>query len=391
MAKELTVRDEQRTRRAHQRNARSTISKSWLGSAWQTECTLHQLSPYIGKTKSTMAASLIKQFTKRGDIVYDPFSGCGTVALEAWLAGREVRANDLSPYASLLTRAKLMPYETLDVALEDLQSMARHVDRKRTTVDLRSVPIWVRDFFHTETLQEVLDWTDVLKAQQRWFLLACLMGILHHQRPGFLSFPSSHTVPYLRVNRFPRSRFRQLYEYRSVFDRLEAKVMRAYRRLPNLDFEINRQVFTGRAERRVPAQSIDAIVTSPPYMRQLDYGRDNRLRLSFLGCRDWQRLDERVSPGEKEFLVLMRRCFKHWSTFHKLNGKCVLVIGDGCSRTGSDNLPRQVADIAKRNGYSLVSHVVDLIPNERRVRRGLTGNTSETIMVFRNTVKSKPR
>src|SRR3989442_14881114 len=83
----------------------------WTGSAWQIESTLHQLSPYIGKIKSTMASSLIHQYTKPGDVVCDPFSGCGTVAFESWIAGRHVIANDLSPYAVLLTHAKLFPYE----------------------------------------------------------------------------------------------------------------------------------------------------------------------------------------------------------------------------------------------------------------------------------------
>src|SRR6266481_920450 len=88
------------------RIAKHTLAFDWSGSAQNSESTFHQLSPYIGKTKSSMAASLVSQFTHRGDLVYDPFSGSGTVALEAWLAGRHVVANDLSPYANLLTRAK---------------------------------------------------------------------------------------------------------------------------------------------------------------------------------------------------------------------------------------------------------------------------------------------
>jgi hypothetical protein len=88
----------------------------WVGSAWQSESTFHQLSPYIGKTKSSMAASLVARFSGEGDVLYDPFSGCGTFAFEAWAAGRQVIANDLSPYANVLTRAKLFPYRSLQLA-----------------------------------------------------------------------------------------------------------------------------------------------------------------------------------------------------------------------------------------------------------------------------------
>src|SRR5437667_11427613 len=82
------------------------LTCNWAGSALKAESTFHQLSPYIGKLKSSIAGSLISQFTSPGDLLYDPFSGSGTVALEAWAADRNVIANDLSPYAAILTRAK---------------------------------------------------------------------------------------------------------------------------------------------------------------------------------------------------------------------------------------------------------------------------------------------
>src|SRR5439155_20037294 len=101
-------------------NLRDFVS-DWTGSAVRTEATLHQISPYIGKIKSSMAASLIRQFTNAGDVVYDPFSGAGTVPLEAWIAGRRTIGNDLNPYACLLTQAKLFPPASLASALGDIE------------------------------------------------------------------------------------------------------------------------------------------------------------------------------------------------------------------------------------------------------------------------------
>ena len=57
-----------------------------------------------------------------------------------------------------------------------------------------------------------------------------LLGILHHQRPGFLSFPSSHLVPYLRSRKYPRKMFPEMYSYRELRPRLLAKIMRSYKR-----------------------------------------------------------------------------------------------------------------------------------------------------------------
>ena len=359
----------------------SLASTEWTGGVCNTEWTFHQLSPYIGKSKSSMAAALVREFTLPGHTVYEPFSGCGSIAFESWVAGCNVIANDLSPYASLLTRAKLFPYGSLELALDDLHRSAAAVN-KEARPDLRSVPKWVREFFHPDTLREILTWTAVLRRRRYWFLLACLMGILHHQRPGFLSFPSSHSVPYLRWRTFPREQFPEMYKYRSLVDRLEKKVARAFRRVPELDFDVRRSCYSQDAARFSPGP-VDVILTSPPYMRQLDYGRDNRLRLWFLGCRDSDALDESVSPAENDFLVLMRACLGRWKDALSSEGTCVLVMGDACSRVNRSALPDAVMQIARDTGFVLSDQRTDVIPIDRRVRRGITGSLSETILVLR--------
>jgi hypothetical protein len=275
-----------------------------------------------------MARGLISAFTNRGDTVYDPFSGSGTVALESWILGRNVIANDLSPYAALLTSAKLFPSFSLAEALAEIDLVSKLASQLSPRIDLRKVPKRVRVFFHPDTLRETIAWSQILKSRESNFVLACLLGILHHQRPGFLSYPSSHTVPYLREQRFPRSKFPGLYEYRTLRDRLERKVARALRRFPNLDLQVSRVCRMADAAKFVPKQRVEAIITSPPYMRQLDYGRDNRLRLWFLGIDDWQSLDERVSLREKDFLHLIRRCLAVWQNVLIPNGLCVLVVGE---------------------------------------------------------------
>ncbi len=367
------------------------LVRDWMGSAAKTESSIHQLSPYIGKTKSSMAGSLISEFTKKDDVICDPFSGSGTIALEAWLRQRHVIASDLSPYAGVLTRAKLFPRRTLEHALDDVERSVSGAAKIRDDIDLRAVPIWVRRFFHPETLREVIALVTVLRQRRNWFLLACVLGILHHQRPGFLSFPSSHTVPYLRTRRFPRTKYPELYEFRSLRERLDAKVTRAFRRVPELNFSITRKCFTRSDDSLCEGEDIDTIVTSPPYMRQLDYGRDNRLRLWFLGVNDWHALDRRISPREHQFLDLMRRCFTVWKTLLRPGCDCVLIIGDASSRTSRNNLPDTVASIATKEvgGYSRLYQYTDPIPSERRVRRGITGSASETILVLRR--RSEPR
>ena len=362
------------------------ISQNWKGSATTTEYSLHQLSPFIGKMKSTMARTLLDNFTQENDTVYDPFSGSGTIALEAWASGRSIIANDLSPYAFALTHAKVFPYQSLEEALEDVKLCSWEVDCLVRLGMMDETPEWVQLFFHPKTLREIIAWVHVLLERKAYFILACLLGILHHQRPGFLSYPSSHSVPYLRLNKFPRDQHPKMYEYRSVTDRLEKKVIRAMKRLPLARTGLYRHCLQCDASVYIPSQPVDAIVTSPPYMRQLDYGRDNRLRLWFLGTQNWQAMDVDVSPSEGQFLKVMAACLKGWQDVLRKNGLCVLVLGDTMSKIHKMRLPDLIAFVATEDigGYSVVWKYTEAIPGERRVRRGYSGSQHETILVLRN-------
>ena len=260
-------------------------ARLWHGSFNSRESTLQQLSPYVGKMKSGMARVLINLYSKPGDTVLDPFSGSGVVPLEAALTGRCAWANDLSPYAYVLTRGKLETPGSERVAIQRAQELIDIVEREAPSVDPIVVPEWIREFFHPATLREVLTAFRMLRQREDHFLIACLMGILHHVRPGFLSYPASHLVPYLRKNKYPPDEFPDMYAYRDLRSRLLAKVKRAYRRhmLP-VDWEQRQYQVWQVNSMNLPIEdeTVDAVISSPPYFGALDYARDNRLRLWFL-------------------------------------------------------------------------------------------------------------
>jgi hypothetical protein len=70
---------------------------------------------------------------------------------------------------------------------------------------------------------------------------------------------------------------------------------------------------------------------------------------------------------------------------------CILIVGDGSSELRDGNLPERISRIATKEigGYTHVQDHTEAIPNERRVRRGLTGSTSETILILRNDHSNK--
>ena len=354
----------------------------WKDACTHSESTLHQLSPYIGKLKSTIAHDLIAEYSKKGDIVADVFCGSGTVPLECVQMGRRVFASDASLYAITLTKGKLAAPADLETAYSALD---RAVKAARSySVDLRRVPKWVRDFYHPKTLKETLSLLEILRKRREYFLLACLLGIAHHQRPGFLSYPSSHLVPYLRSKKFPRDVFPAMYEYRHVKPRIKAKVARALKRRTVFNKNLVIDVRRSTIERLALPPTVDCFITSPPYMNALDYGRDNRLRNWFLN-RDFQeKMDVRLSRAEG-FRHIMVAYTKSVSRRLTVGGYCVFVVGEKTERSGNQFPSEVVSAVIDEFAPTLkIQEIIcDTIPDIRRSRRHLTGVKMEHILVYR--------
>lgn len=364
----------------------AVIPNTWEGSCVASESTLHQIAPYIGKMKSTMAGTLIKSYSSPGDMVCDPFVGSGVVALECLISGRGVKTVDINPYAITLTMAKLYPPRTMAEALEKTSIYLKRMKLSVKKVTLDNIPGWIKDFFHPQTLKEVLALFELLRQNKEYFLLACLLGILHHQRPGFLSYPASHLVPYLLTRKFPKEKFPELYEYRAVAPRLKKKVQRTYRRFPDIDPEVPRECkFEDAVNLNLPKDSIDVVITSPPYMNALDYIRDNRLRLWFLGLTEYIHYDKRAANNCQKFLKLMEQCLRNIKYALRSEGRCILVIGEVKRSKRSINTAQLIIDLAinKIGGFKCEDIIEDTIPDIRRVRKNGACTKQEWIVVLR--------
>ena len=367
-------------------------ARFWRGCFNARESTLQQLSPYVGKMKSAMARVLVELYSQPGDTVLDPFSGSGVVPLEAALARRCAWANDLSPYAYALTKGKLEAPGRQIEALKRAQALLEQVAALAPDADVASVPEWVQRFYHPDTLREVLTAFEILKRTGDYFLEACLLGILHHVRPGFLSYPASHLVPYLRTANYPPERFPEMYRYRDLASRLLAKVRRAYRH-PMLPVDWEQRQYhlwqTNSMSLPVSSGSVDAIISSPPYFGALDYARDNRLRLWFLGCEDWKELDASLTANGKVYLPQMSLCLAEMERVLKTGGYCVLVLGD-VERDGKTHRTAEIlADraLAVTEGRLVVDTIYDdCEPDERRSRRRTATTKFERILVMRKSI-----
>jgi DNA modification methylase len=324
------------------------------------------------------------RYSKQGDWVWDPFCGSGTIPLECRLLDRNVIAADINPYACALTRAKLHAPTSEKICFHQL-ALAEKLLKNMPQENNDEIPQWVKSFFHEQTLMEANALMIEFIRRRQYFNMGCLLGILHHQRPGFLSYPASHLVPYLRDRLYPREKFPDAYEYRDPISRLQAKIKRILENPPPPKNSRYKYFEKSALNRYLPDNSVDAIITSPPYMDALDYARDNRLRLWFLGVDDYKKIKDKeirkISSFEEDMLVSLQIM----SQVVKPGGVCI-IIGDVKRNNNNYNVPEMISKLVenKVKNLFLENKWVEMVPNHRRTRRNSSTTQTETIIIFRH-------
>lgn len=71
----------------------------------------HGYHRYPAKFIPQIVKKLMVDFTSPGDLVCDPFGGCGTTLVEAKLIGRNSVGFDINPVAKMITQTKVTPIE----------------------------------------------------------------------------------------------------------------------------------------------------------------------------------------------------------------------------------------------------------------------------------------
>ena len=67
---------------------------------------IYLMHKYWGKKPSNELRKILEKYTRENDVVFDPFSGYGGIAIESLLLNRNVIINDLNPIATFISKTK---------------------------------------------------------------------------------------------------------------------------------------------------------------------------------------------------------------------------------------------------------------------------------------------
>jgi DNA modification methylase len=281
---------------------------------WGNE--LHSVCSYQGKLKPSLAYHLIEAFTSPGDTVLDPFSGSGTIPLEAALNGRKAFGLDLGRLATALSNAKLKRADPNKVEniINRLESyIKKNRPSKKALLDSQQVKFnkSIPEYFHNDTLREILCARDYLcrylkPENPEWApVISCMLHILHGNRPYALSRRSHPITPYAPTGE---------YIYKNLINHLRVKVNKTLTTKRPESF-LEGHCFNADILKEWPKEikGVNAIITSPPFFDSTKFYMTNWMRYWFLG---WGRED--FEKQTKQYIeVLQKRSFDWYDSIFK--------------------------------------------------------------------------
>src|SRR6266478_3520229 len=120
------------------------VNEFWT-SKQRAANSLHEVS-YRACFKPQLPRFFIERLTRAGDVVYDPFMGRGTTAIEAALLGRVPFGCDVNPLSAVLTRGRLRPPFLTEVA-----QRLQEIDFSGA----EEFPEELLTFYHPNTLRQI--------------------------------------------------------------------------------------------------------------------------------------------------------------------------------------------------------------------------------------------
>lgn len=325
----------------------------------------HAFHSYPARMHPSIARSVIEDFADKDELIFDPFSGSGTIPIEAMVRGNRAVGLDRSPLAIRLARVKATPIDREEAArLEGLAEILSELSEERVRSRTNAIAPLPRDeirYYEGHILKEL--------AGLREEILANTSEHGFDRELALIVFSSI----ILKFSRQEAETRETLVEKRLrkglVTEFFTRKFLETIRRLRALDEALPEDAIPAaffeedalEMRRRLKGRKADLIFTSPPYGGVYNYRDHHARRYPWLGI-DPARLardefgsrraysDRRGADAWEDAVAAMLAAF---ADSLSEDGRIVLMVGDAI--IGREIIPaeEQIARLADR---------VDLVP-----------------------------
>jgi len=316
----------------------------------------HWIYPYKGKFHPQMIRALLNIIgLNKGDTVLDPFIGSGTTGVESQLLGINCVGIDISPLCVLQSKVKTESIEVLPKILEWKEEILREIGVNLFNLDDKSLD---------KTIESISD-----EKVRNFYLMAKLVAVSDNAR---------------RKKDFAKA-------FRKNLDLMILSVKDYVDIVKELNLKLGKVDIKVGDSRNLPIEdnSIDGIVTSPPYSIALDYVSNDahalrtlgfnlkKLREEFIGVRGkGQRRIDLYNKDMKKSLEEMYRVLKP-------KKYAVIVIGNATYQGKEIKTVEFIIDYAEKIGFKFVRNIDKIIFGLYNVMQ------KENILIFKKGKKNE--
>lgn len=336
--------------------------------AKKTNYLTHGIHPYPAKFIPQIPNMLIKEFTKPGDVILDPFCGSGTSLVESKLLGRNSIGIDLHPLAAFLSKVKTttLPESNLKLIPKILSNIEETIDRFYNTKiipDEKWKTFELPDFsnrdhwFQKNVLFELAIIKQISKNSPKKLsdLLLCAMSAI--------IVPAS--------NQHGETRYAAIEKNippKKTFELFKQKITNYIPKISDFNNEASDSwVQVHNADSRnldfLKNNSVNFIITSPPYANTFEYYLYHKHRMNWLDM-DWQTVrDNEIGSryihssrreGIDTYVDALEPCFAHFNRILKKKKYFVIIIGDSVIQQKKFSGMDVTKKLANRTGFEVV-------------------------------------
>jgi len=323
----------------------------------------------------------------RNSVVLDPFVGSGTTTLTCMELGIRSIGIDASPLAVLVAAAKTRIYSTSELS-ESLKRLLDNPCRDVSGIDNLS-PL-ARRAFPPDTLKQVISLKNCIRLLEnpdhRLFFTLCLMNAA--MKASYVMKDGS----VIKIVKRPVPRLL------SLFNRFANEMISDVSRVR---FSVGpSDIYLGDARRleMIPDESIDAVITSPPYLNKIEYTKVYEVELelfvtghspdmvrSYIGMTPRERASLMIDAGDlpdsavaylkdmEASLLEMHRVLKH-------EGRAAIVVAGGVYPDRVVETDLLISEIAEAIGFRVdkIRAINRRVATTGRIRR--IGESRESIV-----------
>jgi len=305
----------------------------------------HGLFPYRGKFHPQLIKALINIIgIKKGETILDPMCGSGTTNIEAALMGINSYAIDLSPFCQFMTKVK---YNSLSLNIELLKGISNKSEQLFTFFNVDDVKSQLEKITNNEKLKVY-----------ELALLAFLDALGYSKRV----VSSNHRQLFTKV----------LKRYEDTVVNFILNSSKYITDLGSLNILENATAM----KITLKDNSIDGVITSPPYSFAIDYVKNDEAQLNFLGYNVNDIRSNMIGLVGKNKNEKLKNYFKNMesvcsevSRVLKEEKYFVMIIGSNTNQTGGIRLENKIIESCKVYNLKLVKSILKPIKGMRNTMK----------------------